>query len=289
MKKQLLFSKYHSNGNDFILIDNINRELSDSQLSKLAKSLCDRHFFIGADGLIALEKRDGFFYMNYFNSDGSASLMCGNGIRCTARFIIDKGLVCQNESLITIKTGSGDKEILVNGNYSALDELVFKVNMGKPIFNCKSLPYSQKQPITVNTSCGSFEAYYVSMGNPHCVIFLDTDIYLMDNFEVIGKEIENNTSLFPEKTNVEFVNIVDKLKINVRIWERGCAETLSCGTGACAASVLSMLHFGTDLILGVSTKGGKLKTEWNKDTDTVFLSGTSTYVFASQIQIDTIL
>ncbi|HEY0088981.1 MAG TPA: diaminopimelate epimerase, partial [Candidatus Lokiarchaeia archaeon] len=238
------FSKFNGQGNDFIIIDCIKNDCNISR--ELIAEMCNRNFGIGADGLILIKKsKIADFKMDYYNQDGSIAEMCGNGIRCMARFIYDKEFVKKDK--LNIETLAGIKKISFNP--SLAHEI--KVDMGVPEFNPDKIPVKidkknlgadgivKNYSLKINSR--EFLINCVSMGNPHCVIFLENDIDMAKiPIEKWGPEIETNL-LFPKKTNVEFVKIKNKTELLMRVWERGVGETLACGTGACAAGVCSVV------------------------------------------------
>lgn len=285
--KKIKFSKLHGQGNDFIIVDATMSSLPDFKITEeqIAK-MCDRHFGIGADGLILVRDNaaDSDFFMDYYNQDGTIAEMCGNGIRCMARFIHDKKL--SSGSILKILTRAGIKKVEILG-----DEI--KVDMGKPIFEPSGIPVNIGPQNLINgyfagnynlaTKNGIFEINCVSMGNPHCVIFLKKNQDI-DNIpiEKWGPEIENNR-IFPKKTNVEFIKIINESTLKMRVWERGVGETLACGTGACAsavcAAVLKKVATGN---VTVNLPGGKLKIIWEGIENSVYLEGTTENVFEGE-------
>ena len=298
------FSKLHGQGNDFIIIDAISREIC-IQKEDIVK-MCDRHFGIGADGIILAKKlKDGCFFMDYYNADGTAAEMCGNGIRCMARFLIDKKLA-EGGKAIKIDTRAGLKSVefsdsgLSAETYSweaskgpgALEGLV-KVNMGNAIFEPEKIPVIIDKKFLIKgffageyllkTKEGEFRINCVSMGNPHCIIFLDesTDLAKIP-LNKWGPVIENS-SIFPNKTNVEFIKIIGPGKIQMRVWERGVGETLACGTGACASAVCAILagKIKTSMV-DVILPGGSQTIYWEGPNNPVFLEGQTVYIFEGQ-------
>lgn len=270
------FCKMQATGNDFIIIDYLENKLEYSY-KLLAEFLCDRHFGVGADGLITVEKSSiSDFKMRIFNKDGSEAEMCGNGIRCLAKYVYEKKLINKNE--FTIETLAGIKTIKLEVEGESVIKI--EVDMGIPIFDIDKVPVTYLE----NNYDGymyidGIKVYPLSIGNPHAVCFVD-DLDKID-IEKYGKLIEDY-KYFPNKTNVEFVQIVDKLNIKVRIWERGVGETLSCGTGACAAAVISKKNKSTNNGLNVDLLGGKLKIIYD---DTIKLIGPSEFVFDGKIEI----
>lgn len=254
------FTKMHGLGNDFIIVNCLTKNQFKNP-KEAAKKLCNRHFGIGADGLIlVLKSNKADFKMRIFNSDGSEAEMCGNGIRCFAKYVIDKGLT--NKKILQIETLAGVKEVKKIKN-------LFRVDMGEPS-KLREEKIKLKNKI-INATC-------LSMGNPHCVVFVDNF-----NFDVatIGKEIENH-KLFPKRTNVEFSRIINKKEIEVVVWERGTGLTLACGTGACAVAVASSLNKKTEKNVTVKLPGGKLKIEWANNNH-VYMTGPAEAVFEGKI------
>lgn len=274
------FAKYEGIGNDFIIVNNIDSlvTLEPEQIAKL----CNRNFGVGADGLIFVrpsEKSD--FFMDYYNSDGSVAEMCGNGIRCFAKFIWDEEL--SDKPTLKIETRAGVKvvDMLIDGSRVA----GASVDMGEPVLKPDKIPVkldgdqvvSQALDIegtTVFVTC-------VSMGNPHCVIFVD-DIKTVP-VQSLGPKIENS-SYFPNKTNVEFVQVVSRKEVWLRVWERGCGETLACGTGACAALVACSLNDKTDKSAVINLLGGKLIVKW-EDNNSITMAGAANKVFTGSVEV----
>ena len=266
------FEKYHGIGNDFIIFNNLDGKVKKEEMSLLAQKLCHRNFGIGADGLIGIKKVDDTYFMDYWNSDGSFAEMCGNGVRCTTHYII-KNIEEKELENIVIKTGDGEKFIDIF--YENGEPKSFRVNMGKPRFLGE---------ITVEKENLSVVGSKVSMGNPHFVMFTTdlSDKTVWNN----GAILETSTEYFENKTTVEFAEIIDKSKINVRVWERGCGETLACGTGASATVVAGIEKGLLDTKVEVSLLGGKLIIEWTGNhNDSLFLQGPSEFVFGGEIKL----
>ncbi len=313
--KEIEFSKFTGQGNDFIIVDFTEREYF--LLENHIKMLCDRHFGIGADGLIIVRKSESAdFFMDYHNSDGTVAEMCGNGIRCMARFVFEKNLTEKKE--IMIETRAGLKKIKIQ----LLEKKTvghIDVDMGSPVFEPEKIPlkmtavkklilpendkknnyellgdFKTKKDLffrkKFNISGNIYELNCLSMGNPHCVIFIDENMNLEDiKLGEVGSEIEN-FDIFPRKTNVEFIKIQKNNEISMRVWERGCGETLACGTGACASVAVSIIHKkikpGETI---VNLKGGKLYINWSgKQNDSIFLKGPVDYVFDGRYFFDNI-
>ncbi len=270
------FIKMNGAGNDYIYIDLIKNNYS-VDFSKLSKDISQRHFGVGGDGLVlimASERAD--FKMRMFNSDGSEAEMCGNAIRCVGKYLYDYGYV--NKKRFSIETLAGIKKIWLAEEEPSGKAKSLKVDMGEPILNPKEIPINiniDKKSV-VGIDVMGYRATAVSMGNPHIVIFVDkiTDEHVLTH----GPQIEKH-SLFPQKTNVEFIKIIDKNNISMRVWERGSGETLACGTGACAGVVAAVLNNLTSRKVNVNLLGGTLHIEWNEDNNRVYLTGPASEVF----------
>lgn len=270
----LHFTKMEGTGNDFIVVDGLERE-TDSVIRQ-ARLLCDRRFGIGADQLLLiLPSRIADFRMGIVNADGSEVEMCGNGIRCFARYLIDHGRF--SGKTMAVETPAGIIRPTLTGDDVTVD-------MGQPVLNGPDIPVTMKgqiisRPLTVDGT--TWKMTCVSMGNPHCVIRVDG----LDAFPVIqvGRKIETDP-LFPNRTNVEFVEIMSEDEIAMRVWERGAGETLSCGTGACASAVAAALNGWTGRNVVVHLKGGDLKIDW-LDDDRVRMTGPAREVFSGDIDL----
>ncbi|MFM2429033.1 MAG: Diaminopimelate epimerase 2 [Cyanobacteriota bacterium] len=277
----LEFTKYQGLGNDFILVDN--RDGTTPKVTpEQAIKLCDRHFGIGGDGVIfALPGQDGTDYtMRIFNSDGSEPEMCGNGIRCMARFIADLEGTAAKESY-TIHTLAG----LIVPKLTADGQVT--VDMGKPRLNAAEIPttladgkgQSIAQPLEVAGQ--TWQVTNVSMGNPHCITFVD-DVAAID-LEKIGPQFEHNAA-FPQRTNTEFIQVVRPDYLKMRVWERGAGITLACGTGACASLVAAVLNGKSDRKATIELPGGPLLIEWAAD-DRIFMTGPAERAFTGSVAI----
>ncbi|MFA5015688.1 MAG: diaminopimelate epimerase [Actinomycetota bacterium] len=276
--KKIEFSKLNGQGNDFILIDStVNHiKLSGDQIIRM----CDRNFGIGADGLILVRSsKISDLKMDYYNRDGSVAEMCGNGIRCMARFAYENNLVNIKNKNFNIETLSGIKKIFLNIEGGKVMDI--KVDMGSPEFKPENIPVNIgdnkiNEIFNYKIKIGSedFIINCISAGNPHCVIFLKNNIDL-DTFPVgkWGPKIENHR-IFPNKTNVEFVRVSADEELNIRIWERGVGETLACGTGACAAAVcaVKLRKVRTNKVT-VNVRGGKLNITWVPRDNTIYMEG----------------
>ncbi len=277
---KIQFTKMHGLGNDYIYIDAIkNKDLKEIftrySLGALVRYLSDRHFGIGGDGVIFLDSSTvADFKMRIFNSDGTEAEMCGNGIRAFAKYIYDNSLA--KGEILKIETLAGIKEIkrekyFTGINNEEIDEYV--VNMGQPkVWGKTELEILDNKIETIN----------ISIGNPHAVIFVEN----VDNIQIdkIGPIIENY-KYFPQKTNVEFVQILDKNLIKVRVWERGSGETLACGTGSCAAVIAGVTNNLTKRKVKVLLQGGELEIDWNEQDNNVYMKGIATKVFDGTIEI----
>lgn len=277
----MMFFKMQGLGNDYVYIDCINGK-EPIDIKNLANRLSNRHFGVGSDGLILLCKsKVADLKMRMFNSDGSEAQMCGNGIRCVAKLAYELGLIC--EEITTIETLSGIKTLklnIVNGKVKTVE-----VDMGAPILEATKIPVSSSAKIEdkkvkaeVKVKNKKIELTCVSMGNPHAVTFVND----IKNFKVAeyGPILEN-ADIFPEKANIEFVEVVDKNNIKMRVWERGSGETLACGTGACSSVVASSLNGYTDRKVNVQLLGGNLEIEW-KPNNHVHMTGPAVTVFKGE-------
>lgn len=270
------FHKMHGIGNDYIFIDCFESEIENPE--SLAIKLSDRHFGVGSDGVILIKpsnKADCF--MDMYNADGSRGKMCGNGIRCVAKYLYKKNII--EGPNLTIDTLSGVKKLTLNICDEKLVDITVDMGIPKlipadiPILTETDNPVIDFQ-VTIGSNTNSITC--VSMGNPHSVIFVeDVNEAPVEEF---GTALENY-HIFPEKTNVEFIQIIDEENIKMRVWERGSGETLACGTGACAAVVACFLNKLTGRRVNVSLPGGKLKIFWDEKTDIVYMTGTATYVY----------
>lgn len=272
----LKFTKMQGLGNDYVYMDAINQNIENS--SELAKYVSDRHFGIGSDGLILICKSDvADFKMQMFNQDGSEAEMCGNGIRCVGKFVYDKGFT--NKENITIETLAGIKKLTLFPKNGEVGKV--KVNMGSPILEPKKIPVNSSLNPVKNLKLYAEEKEFlftcVSMGNPHAITFLKQPIKEF-NISKYGKILETD-KVFPNKSNIEFINIIDKENIEMRVWERGAGETLACGTGACASVVAGVLNNYTNRKVNVHLLGGKLEIEWDEKDNNVYMIGPAVTVF----------
>jgi len=282
------FVKMHGLGNDFILIDCLHKSLGNlSFLSYLSKKLCNRNFGIGADGLILiLPSFKADLRMRIFNYDGSVAQMCGNGIRCFAKYTYENKLISKNKFTVETLAGIITPELIFQ-DLKDKKALKIKVDMGTPKLRRREIPMTGKDTPTVVGETLKinpeqiFKITCVSMGNPHCIIFVN-DVQSIPVDE-IGPKIENHP-LFPKKTNVEFIQVINKKELNFRVWERGVGETLACGTGACAALVAAVLNKKTDREAIIHLPGGDLDIRWADDGH-VYMTGPAELVFKGEMEI----
>lgn len=275
--KNIAFTKMHGISNDYIYIDATKKQLKDP--SALAIKMCNRHTGIGSDGLIIISNsKTDDFKMNMFNSDGSESEMCGNGIRCFAKYVYDHKLTQKTE--LSIETLAGSREITLE--IKNKEVILVTVDMGEPILERSLIPMIGDAGQVVNEVIElddnvKFDITVVSMGNPHTIIFVeDTKNFPVEKY---GSVIENHP-LFPNRTNVEFVQIINEKEAIQRTWERGAGETMACGTGASAVTVASFLTKRTGRKLKIHLLGGDLLLNWDKKTNHVFMTGPAVEVFS---------
>lgn len=275
------FTKMHGLGNDYVYVNCFEEKIDNPPA--VARFVSDRHFGIGSDGLIMINpSKTADFEMEMYNADGSRGEMCGNGIRCVAKYVYDYGLT--DKTQISVETLGGIKYLdltVEDGKVSLV-----KVDMGKPELEADLIPIISEreqvidEPIEVDGK--EYHMTGVSMGNPHAVIYVD-DVKGLD-LEKIGPKFENHER-FPKRINTEFVHCIDRQTVEMRVWERGSGETLACGTGACAVAVSSILNNLTDTQVAVKLLGGDLQIEWDREKDRVFMTGPATVVFDGVIDI----
>lgn len=281
------FTKMHGIGNDYVYVNCFTEQVEDPE--QVSRRISDRHFGIGSDGLVLIKPSAvADFKMEIYNADGSRAKMCGNGIRCVAKYVYDYGLTDQTE--ITVETDSGIKTLLLTVEQQKV--ILVQVDMGAPILVPEEIPVDAgvigaaadepivNRPMTVNK-----EAYHVtcvSMGNPHCIVPVED----VDSLEIekIGPAFERHPA-FPERVNTEFIRVLDPKTIQMRVWERGSGETLACGTGACAVAVACSLNGWTGDEVTVCLAGGDLHIRWDKEKQTVFMIGPATVVFDGEIDL----
>ena len=275
----MLFTKMQGAGNDYIYVDCFSQPIP-ADPAALARAVSDRHFGIGADGLILICPAEGAdAEMRMFNADGSYSEMCGNGIRCVAKFVHDHGLAARDQLKIT----SGGKPFLLDLELRAGKVERVRVDMGEPILTSNQIPTTLPGDPPVDApfeiAGRTLAVTCVSMGNPHCVTYVDsaTDELVLD----VGPKIETDPR-FPKRTNVEFIEVLNRETVRQRTWERGSGETLACGTGACAVCVAGVLTGRTERRITSKLLGGDLQLEWDEATNHVFMTGPATEVFTGE-------
>lgn len=278
------FTKMHGCGNDYVYVNCMEKMLEDPD--KVSRFVSDRHFGVGSDGLILICPSDqADFRMAMYNADGSEGEMCGNGIRCVAKYVYDYGLTDQTSISVETKGGIKYLDLTVKEGKVSL----VKVNMGSPILKPSLIPIrSDKEqfvdePVTVDGKV--YRMTGVSMGNPHVVTFVDDTASL--NLEKIGPSFENH-ELFPNRINTEFVQVLSRHEINMRVWERGSGETLACGTGTCASAVACVLNGKTDEHLTVHLLGGDLEIFYDRANNTVWMTGPASVVFDGELSKESI-
>lgn len=274
------FTKMHGIGNDYVYVNCFEEKIEDPE--KLARFVSDRHFGVGSDGLIMIcpsEIAD--FRMQMHNADGSQAEMCGNGIRCVGKYVYDYGLTDKTEFDVETLAGIKHLKLTVEDGKAVLIE----VNMGAPILEADQIPVIAskspviREPIEV---CGKqYEMTCVSMGNPHAIVFME-DVKNLD-IEAVGPFFENHP-VFPKRVNTEFVEVLDRKTINMRVWERGAAETWACGTGACATAVACILNGLTDDEVLIHLLGGDLRIRWDREANLVYMTGPATTVFDADLK-----
>lgn len=275
------FTKMHGCGNDYIYIDGAKEHIAQEEKPDFVRRVSNRHFGIGGDGVIFINPSDeADFEMEMYNADGSRAEMCGNGIRCVAKFVYDKGLTDKTD--ISVISCGKIKYLQLSLKDNKVDTV--RVNMGAPELIAANVPVTcdkeqaVDEPITVQGT--EYKMTCVSMGNPHAVVFMEnvTDLEI----EKIGPYFESHER-FPKRTNTEFVKVIDRNTVQMRVWERGTGETLACGTGCCATVVACILNGLTDDTVTVKLLGGELEITWDREADLVYMTGPATTVFEGEI------
>ena len=275
------FTKMHGCGNDYVYVNCFKEKVENP--SEVAIKVSDRHFGIGSDGLILiLPSEVADFRMGMYNADGSEGSMCGNGIRCVAKYVYDYGLT--DKTQISVETKSGIKYLdlfVEDGKVKTV-----KVDMGEPILVSKDIPvvWDKEKMIgeAITIAGNDYQMTCVSMGNPHAIVWVD-DTKSLD-LEKIGPDFEHH-KMFPERVNTEFVQVLDRNSVNMRVWERGSGETWACGTGACATAVACILNGKTEDEVLVHLVGGDLKIKYDRQSNHVFMTGPATVVFDGEIEL----
>ena len=281
-------SKYHGTGNDFVFVEDLDGRLDLSPA--FVAAVCDRHRGVGGDGLIRIVRGDARggvradFFMDYVNADGHVAEMCGNGIRCLAAYVYDRDITSKTE--LGVDTRDGLKRLTLDVAGGRVRSVT--VDMGTPALERARIPMAGGDPSArvvgepLDAAGRAWTVSAVSMGNPHCVVFLDAaeDLAATD-VPGVGRAIET-LSVFPNRANVEFVKVPDQSHVEMRVWERGVGETLACGTGACAALVASAVAGRTGRAAEITVPGGRLEVDW-RDDDHVYLTGPATFVFDAEL------
>jgi diaminopimelate epimerase len=275
------FTKMHGCGNDYVYVNCLEEKVDNPV--QVAKIVSDRHFGIGSDGLILIKPSDkADFRMEMYNADGSEGKMCGNGVRCIAKYVYDFGLT--NKTTISLETKGGMKFLNLEVEQGKVKMVT--VDMGEPITKPALIPVALDQDMIVSTPIEvdgeEYKITCVSMGNPHAVVFVPETKTI--EIEKIGPKFEHH-SLFPERINTEFVQVIDRRTINMRVWERGSGETLACGTGATASVYACILNGLTDDEVVVHLLGGDLKIKYDRELNTLFMTGPATRVFDGEIEL----
>lgn len=279
---RMKFEKMQGAGNDYIYVNLFEEKVDNPQ--ELSRKLSDRHFGVGSDGLILIgPSAEGDFSMRMFNADGSEGEMCGNAARCVGKYVYERGLTRKKEINLSTKSGIKQLSLTVNPESDLVERI--RVSMGSAILSAgnsihfqTTLPEMRNYPVEIDGK--KYEITFVSMGNPHAVIFME-HIDLLE-IEKIGPRIEHHP-LFPERTNVEFVEIINQENLKMRVWERGSGETLACGTGACASVVAGAITGRNDAKATVQLKGGILEIAWDSIHNQVFLTGDAHFVFKGEV------
>ena len=277
------FTKMHGAGNDYVYINGFTEKMAQEDKPEWVRKVSDRHFGIGSDGAIFINPSDvADFEMEMYNADGTRSEMCGNGIRCVGKFVYDKGLTDKTQFTVV----SAGKIKLLDLTVEDGKATQIKVNMGEPILEAKQVPVVSdseeviNEPIYISEVEETYNMTCVSMGNPHAVVFME-DVEHLD-IEKIGPYFENHVR-FPNRTNTEFVKVLDRNNVQMRVWERGTGETLACGTGCCATAVACILNGYTDEEVTVHVLGGKIKIYWDREENLVYMTGPAETVFEGEI------
>ena len=278
------FTKMQGCGNDYVYVNGFEEVVENKP--EVVRKLSDRHFGIGGDGVIFINPSDkANFEMEMYNADGSRSEMCGNGIRCVAKYVYDKGLT--DKTTFSIISGGKVKYMELTLKEEKAD--LIRVNMGAPELIAKEVPVISEHDSVIDEAIDVDGTRYhmtcVSMGNPHAVVYMDDVEHL--EIEKIGPKFENHER-FPNRTNTEFVKVIDRNTVQMRVWERGTGETLACGTGCCAVAVACVLNGLTENQVTVKVLGGELLIEWNREENIVYMTGPAKIVFEGEIALETI-
>ncbi len=275
------FTKMQGCGNDYVYINGFEEKVPQEKKEELVRRLSERHFGIGSDGVIFINpSKIADFEMEMYNADGSRAEMCGNGIRCVAKYVYDKKMTTEKE--FTIESFEKIKHITIIEE-NGIAKLI-KVGMGQPELRTEKIPaiYDADMVISkpIEVEGKIWQGTCVSMGNPHVVLFVD-EVANMD-LESIGPKFENH-QMFPKRTNTEFVKVLDKNTVEMRVWERGTGETLACGTGCCATAVACILNEKTENKVLVKVLGGEILVEWDRESNEIYMTGPGEFVFEGEI------
>lgn len=279
------FTKMHGIGNDYVYVNCFQESVEEPE--KLAVAVSDRHFGVGSDGLILIKpSNEADFTMEMYNADGSLGAMCGNGIRCVAKYVYDYGLT--DKTSISVSTGSGIKYLELEIENEKVQSV--QVDMGSPVLESAAIPilsdHAQVLDEPIEVGGKSYSITGVSMGNPHAVVYVK-DVEGLD-LEKIGPGFEHHPR-FPDRVNTEFVRVLDEQTLQMRVWERGSGETLACGTGACAVAVASVLNGHTKEEVTVKLLGGDLKIRWDRAGNKVYMTGPATVVFDGELDAEALM
>lgn len=277
------FTKMQGCGNDYVYVNGFEEQIAPEKKPEIVCRLSDRHFGIGGDGVIFINPSDvADCEMEMYNADGSRSEMCGNGIRCVAKYVYDKGLVPKEEFTIVSAGEIKYMQLTVENGVATR----VRVNMGSPILVPEQIPVvvpgETAIGVPIEVQGQEYRMTCVSMGNPHAVIFTDNVADL--ELEKIGPDFEYHTC-FPRRTNTEFVEVLDRKHVFMRVWERGTGETLACGTGCCATAVACVLNDKTDTKVTVKVLGGEIEIEWDREANLVYMTGPAEIVFEGTVEI----
>lgn len=280
------FTKMHGCGNDYIYVNGFAEKIPAEEKPVLVQRLSDRHFGIGGDGVIFINPSDvADFEMEMYNADGSRGEMCGNGIRCVAKYVYDKGMTDATEISVVSAGKIKYLTLTVDKTHDVVTKV--RVNMGSPILEPALIPVEAEGEQAVNVPIEvdgeEYRMTCVSMGNPHAVVFME-HVREMD-IEKIGPSFENHKR-FPKRINTEFVEIIDRKNVFMRVWERGTGETLACGTGCCATAVACILNGLTDEEITVKLLGGELSIQWDRKANLIYMTGPAETVFEGEIEIE---
>ena len=282
-KTRIEFTKMHGTGNDYIYVHVNSQEQVISDPAAFSRQVSDRHFGIGSDGLVLIQPSTvADFLMDIYNSDGSQAQMCGNAIRCVAKYVYERGLTAKKT--LKIETMSGVKTLALDVHGGEVVSVT--VNMGQPVFEPAKIPVRWNDTRVVEEPIAVAGRLYkltcLSMGNPHAVTFVD-NVEALD-LPRLGPSFENH-SLFPERINTEFIQVLDRKNLQMRVWERGSGETLACGTGACAALAAAVVTGRSDRSAIVHLKGGNLEIEWDETSNDILMTGPAAFVFDGWIEL----